>query len=71
MTDRIQKGSLSVAKELYDFIENEALQHAGEWDLFITGSLRETAKSLRSILEKWGPAGIAKILMCPVARRGI
>ena len=29
MTDRIQKGSLSVAKELYDFIENEALQHAG------------------------------------------
>ena len=29
MTARIQKGTLAIAQELYDFIENEALPHAG------------------------------------------
>ncbi|MFW2745081.1 hypothetical protein ACN6QP_09485, partial [Acinetobacter baumannii] len=29
MTARIQKGKLAIAKELYDFIENEALPGSG------------------------------------------
>ena len=29
MTERIQQGKLAIAKELYDFIENEALPVAG------------------------------------------
>lgn len=44
---------------------SEALQHAGEWDLFITGSLRENAKSLRSILESAAPVDHVCVLIGP------
>jgi malate synthase len=49
MTERVQRGELAIAKELYDFIVNQAIEGTGVsvddyWTAFEAGSCRFNAK---------------------------